>query len=107
MDYIPQACSRSNTGHPKPKYRHRPEHQPTEVSPIFSIETYEIYADVRIQLLVCLQLAGNLQHDGYPLAPSLAPITGLRQLVLSGSLSAQGRLSQWAQSKMRFSAFGL
>ena len=39
--------------------------------------------------------------DRTPLAPSLAAITGLRQLVLSGSLSAQGRLSQWAQSKMR------
>ena len=37
--------------------------------------------------------------------PSLAAITGLRQLVLSGSLSLQGRLSQWAQSKMRVSAF--
>lgn len=48
-----------------PKYRHRPEHQPTEVFPVFSIETYEIYADVWIQLLVSLQLAGYLQHDGY------------------------------------------
>lgn len=65
MDYIPQACSRSSTGHPMPKYRHRLEHQPTEVFPVFGIETYEIYADVGIQLLVSLQLAGYLQHDGY------------------------------------------
>ena len=38
---------------------------PLRCSPVFGIETYEIYADVRIQLLVSLQLAGNLQHDGY------------------------------------------
>ena len=42
-----------------------------------------------------------------PLAPSLAAITGLRWLAESGSLSAHGRLSQWAQSKMRVVAFGL
>ena len=33
-----------------------------------------------------------------PLAPSFAAITGVFQFLSSGSLSAHGRLSQWAQS---------
>ena len=38
---------------------------PLRCSPVFGIETYEIYTYVRIQLLVCLQLACNFQHDSY------------------------------------------
>ena len=42
-----------------------------------------------------------------PLAASLAARIGLRQFSESGSLSAQGRESQWAQSMTRVVAAGL
>ena len=42
-----------------------------------------------------------------PLAPSLAPMTGLLWLAGSGSLSAQGRVSQWASNSSRWLASGL
>ena len=39
--------------------------RPLRHAPVLGIETYEIYTDTWIQLLVCLQLACNFQHDGY------------------------------------------
>ena len=58
-----------------------------------STPTFSVVSDCRARAISSITAT--------PLAPSLAAITGLRQLVESGSLSAQGRLSQWAQRRMR------